>query len=172
MVSFSRGCRIVFLLLLVSASRWVRGHWAGSPCSAALLPCQGHGAPLVVEVEDPRHVSYLCFCSVVLGRLDQRNSYWETNPWVFLVWDSTPVSVLCCVPFCPLYRLTNYTSAGTTFFDPTLTVGIQANRPYNFSGVLSPGHWHNTLRSGPRTAVLCTWTHCGSCGDNSDSGLA
>lgn len=137
MVSFLGAAGLCFFLLLVSASRWVR--WILSRVSPLLCSCycpvRAMVRPLVVEVEDPRHVSYLCFCSVVWGRLDQRNSHWETNPWVFLLWDCTPVSVLCCIPFCPLYRLTNYTSAGTTF-DPTLTVGIQANRPYSFSGVL------------------------------------
>lgn len=78
----SRGCRIVFLLATgVCFPVGEVDIEQGLPFALQLLlPCQGHGAPLVVEVEDPRHVSYLCFCSVVLGRLDQRNSHWETNP--------------------------------------------------------------------------------------------
>ena len=66
-VSFLGAAGLCFFLLLVSASRWVR--WILSRVSPLLCSCycpvRAMVRPLVVEVEDPRHVSYLCFRSVV-----------------------------------------------------------------------------------------------------------
>ena len=156
MVSFLQAAGLCFFLLLVSASRWVRWilSWVSPLLCSCYCPVRAMVCPLVVKVEGPRHASYLCFCSAVWSRLDQRNSHWETNPCIFLLWDCSPVSMLCCIPFCPLYRLTNYTSAGTTF-GPTLTVGIQVNGPVISQAFISPAHWHKHTKVRSQDCSSC-----------------
>ena len=63
------------------------------------------------------------------------------------------MNVFCCVHFCPLCGLTKYTVVGTAL-SIALAVGKFAIGPGDSQALFSPGHWHRSLRSGPRTAVV------------------
>ena len=51
--------------------------------------------------------------------------------------------VLYCVPFCPLYGLTEYTVVGTAL-GSALTVGVPAVGPGDSQVLFSPGHLHRS----------------------------
>ena len=58
---------------------------------------------------------------------------------IFLHWKCSPVTMLCCVPFYLVCRLTKYSVVGTVL-GSALTVAMLAVSPSD-SGIVTPSHW-------------------------------
>ena len=65
----------------------------------------------------------------------------------------SPVSVLCCVTFQPLCKLTRDIFVGTACSTISI-MGMLAVRPGASQGLFSQGYQCKSTKSGPRTAVF------------------
>ena len=64
------------------------------------------------------------------------------------------MSVLCCVPFHELCRLTKYTIVDTALV-PTLTVDMPSVGPGDSQALFSPGHWLRSMEVRSQDCTNC-----------------
>ena len=117
--------------------------WLSLPCQSGV--CCWNGGPQIC------FLAVFLICSV--RKAGWELSPWERSHWAFLPRSCSPTDILCCVPFQPLCRLTNYTVAGTAL-SPTFSVGMLVTGLGIFQALLPPGHQCRSTAVRPQDWVI------------------